>query len=78
MNQVTSPLPLLLLRLPFSRKGFYISMRQILKQALSETRLSAGCHSRIVISLLVFSFLRNTENYNSILVVRYPLSPQVA
>lgn len=72
---------MVLLALSLSRKGFYISqpLKSLKKPYLAvllETRLKAGCPSHIVISLLLFSFLRNTEK-SSILVVRYPLSPQL-
>lgn len=63
---------MVLLRVPLSRKGFHISMRQILEQAylalLLEARLNAQCPSHIVISLLLFSFLRNTEKSSIMLV----------
>lgn len=61
-------------------KGFLLagvkSLNKPYLAILLEARLNAGCPSHIVISLLLFSFLRNTEN-SSILVVRYPLSPQL-
>lgn len=61
-------------------KGFLLARVRSLNKpylaVLLEASLYAGRPSHIVISPLLFSFLRNNKNC-SILVVHYPLSPQL-